>query len=133
MARVLGKNAVFKFNAIDLSQYISDGRFSPSGDSHEVTTWGKTAYVYDGGLLNGTLDVEGTYDSAVGGPRGTLLALVGTVKAFIWQPEGTGAGKPSTTGSALLLGYEEAAPVAGFITWTARFQCSDTLTHAAQV
>lgn len=133
MAKVLGKNAVFKFNLVDLSAFVVDGRFAPSGDSHDVTTWGKAAHVYEGGLTDGTLDVNGLYDDAAAGPRATLVPLVGQVKAFVWQPAGTGSGKPQTTGNALLLGYEEAAPVAGFVTWTARFQCSDTLTNANQV
>lgn len=128
-----GKDASFQWNAVDLSTFINNTNFSPSADSHDVSAYGDDGHVYEGGLTDGTLDVSGTYDDGAEGPRATLRGAEGTKATFIWQPEGTGSGLAQDTGDALLLGYIETAPVAGMISWTARFQLSGDIDSTDQV
>ena len=132
MAFVHGKDGAFSWANIDLSDFVTSVSFSPSADSHDVTTFGKNAHVFQGGLLTGTIDVEGIFDNDSNGPRAALMPNIGKVDEFEWQPEGAGSNKAQSAGNALLLGYDESAPVADMITWTARFQISDEVNHAVQ-
>jgi hypothetical protein len=62
-----------------------------------------------------------------------LRPLVGAA-AFevIYHPEGsTGAGKPVATVDVLVTSYEESAPVADMVTFTAELQLSDDIADTA--
>lgn len=133
MPFVHGRNTVFTFDSVDLSAFISSINYNPTADSHDVTTYGNDAHVYEGGLLDGTLDVSGFYDDGATGPRASLIDKVGTKATYEFQPEGAGAPNAQSTGDALLLGYSESDPVNGIIQWTARFQLSGDQDHTDQV
>lgn len=133
MTFVHGKGVVVTLNASDLSAYSTSVTFSRSSDSHDVTTFGKTSKVYVGGLLDGTATLEGIYDNtAVTGPRTVIEPLIGTVVELTYKPEGTGAGKPLDTVDVLVTSFEESAPVADMITWTAELQLSDDVATTSQ-
>jgi hypothetical protein len=59
--------------------------------------------------------------------------LLGTVVAFEWRPEGTGAGLPESTGNVLVQSYDETAPVADMISWTSTLETDGDVTVADQV
>jgi hypothetical protein len=126
MAFVHGKNTYVSLNAADISPFCNSVGNKRSADSHDVTTFGKTAKVYFGGLLDGTFDISGVYDSGATGPKAVVEPLIGTVVELVYRPEGTGTTKPETTVDVLVTGYEETAPVADMVTWTATLQSSDT-------
>lgn len=133
MAFKHSKNTVVKLDSKDLSAFSNSSNFEKSADSHNVTTYGKNAHVFDGGLLNGAQGVEGVYDStAVTGPRAVILPLVGTVVPFIRQPEGTGTGRPQDSFDVLVVKYTESSPVADMIKWAVELQPSDDMDHTAQ-
>lgn len=132
MAFVHGKTAYVSLSATDLSAFCTSVGNKRSADSHDVTTFGKTRKVYAGGLLDGTFDISGIYDNGASGPKAIVEPLIGTVVELIYRPEGTGSGKPETTVDVLVTAYEETAPVADMVTWTATLQCSDTETIADQ-
>lgn len=134
MAFKHSKDTVVKLGANDLSAYTNSSTFEKNSDSHDVTTYGKDAHVFQGGLLNGAQGIEGVYDStAVTGPRAVILPMVGTVVPFIRQPEGAGTGKPQDSFDVLVTKYTETSPVADMIKWAAELQPSDDMDHTAQV
>ncbi len=51
---------------------------------------------------------------------------------LVYRPEGTGTTKPEAEAQALVNSYEESAPVADMITWTAEFQLSDSIDDTPQ-
>lgn len=129
MAFVHGKGTAVSIDGDDLSVYSTSVTFTRTADTHETTTFGKTSKTYAAGLKDGTASVEGIYDSTANtGPGAVLRPLVGAAEvAFVYKPEGAGTGKPLATVDALVTSYEESAPVADMITWTAELQLSDDI------
>lgn len=132
MAFVHGKNTYVSIDGDDISVFCNSVGNKRTADSHDVTTFGKSAKVYFGGLLDGTFDISGIYDNGATGPKAVVEPLIGTVVELIYRPEGTGSGKPETTVDVLVTGYDETAPVADMVTWTATLQSSDTAVIADQ-
>lgn len=128
-----GKDTVIKLNASDLSAFTSQSEITRSSDSHDVTTYGKQAHNFEGGLKSGTASMGGTYDTVATGPRAVILPLLGTKVTLIRQPEGTGAGKPQDSVQVLVTNYVETNPVADMISWSCEMQLSDVVNTAAQV
>ncbi len=132
MAFVHGKGTVVKLNSVDLSAFTDNTAFSAAADEHDVTTYGATGHVAAGGLTNGSVTLTGTYDDGVTGPGPTISALMGTVTAFEYLPKGTGTGKPKRSCQVLVAGYDETAPVADMIKWTAKLTISGAVSYANQ-
>jgi hypothetical protein len=133
MAFKHGKDTYVSVDGDDLSAYTDMSEFTKTGDSHDVTTYGKDSHVYQGGLLDGGFTMGGTYDSTAGtGPRAVLEPIVGTVVEVIRRPEGTGSSLPEDTFDALVTKYTESNPVADMVKWTAEFQISDDVDSSAQ-
>lgn len=134
MAFVHGKSTYVSLDAKDLSAFCDNVAFNRSSDSHDVTTFGKNAHTFAGGLLNGTATVTGKYDNtALTGPRAVVQPMLGTVVPLIYRPEGVGAGKPEETVDALVTAYEQTNPVADMVTFSITLQLSDDVTSSAQV
>jgi hypothetical protein len=132
VAFVHGRNTVIKLNGINLSAFVNTSDLGRNSDSHDVTTYGKNAHVFAGGLLNGNATMAGIYDNTAAGPRDVIRPLVGTVVPLIRQPEGTGAGKPQDLVNVLVLDYVETNPVADMVTWACSMQLSDDINAADQ-
>lgn len=129
MARSHGRKTVIIINEADISQYCTNSELEQTSDTHDNTTYrppGKVSKIYDGGLLDGTLSLEGRYDTTAGtGPRAVLKPLIGQTITWTRRPEGTGEGLPQDTGEGVLNSYTETNPVADYITWAAEIQLSD--------
>jgi len=133
MPFVHGKVTAVSLGGSDLSIYSNSVTFARTSDSHDVTTFGKNAHVYNGGLLDGTASIAGIYDStAVTGPRGVITPKIGTVVPLVHRPEGTATGRPQDTVDVLVTNYTETSPVADMVTFSVELQMSDTVTVAAQ-
>jgi hypothetical protein len=134
MTFVHGKGVVATLDGDDLSAYATSVTFTRTADTHDVTTFGHGSKVYFPGLKDGTGSIEGVYDSTtVTGPGAVLRPLVGAdTVALVYRPEGTGTGKANAVVDVLINSYEESAPVADMITWTAEFQMSDDIVDTAQ-
>lgn len=133
MPAVHSKNTYVSLDGRDLSQYLNDSDWTRSPDPHKLTTYGKSANVYAGGLLDGGTDLAGRYDSsAVSGPRAVIEPLIGTNVTLIYRPEGTGTGKPQRSVDVLVGEYKETHPVADYIMWTVKLQHSDDVTITTQ-
>lgn len=124
MAFVHGKGTAVTIDDNDLSAYANNVTFTRTADSHETTTFGKNSKTYVSGLKDGTATVEGIYDStAATGPGAVFRPLLGGASVvLVYEPEGTGVGKPLATVSVIVTSYEETAPVADMVTWSAELQ-----------
>lgn len=134
MALVKGTVAEFSVATQDLSDYLTSVKVSRTVDALDVTTLGSTGKRYVSGLSDGTVSLEGIYDStAMTGPAAVLkAALQDDTVACLWKPEGTGTGKAQAAFNAILTSYEESAPAAEMVTFTAEFQIDGTVTLTAQ-
>ena len=133
MPFVHGKSTFISLNAADLSQYTTTSELSRSADSHDVTTYGKTAHVYGGGLTDAKATMQGMYDTTAGtGPRAVIRPLLGQNATLIRRVEGTGSGKPQDLVNVLVTSYVETNPVADMVTWSCEMQCSDAIDSTPQ-
>jgi hypothetical protein len=132
MAFQHGSKTFIEIDSNDLSAFCNSVGSKRSADSHDTTTFGKTAHTYTGGLLDGTVSIEGIYDNGVTGPKAVLEPLLGQTVTVTYRPEGTGTGLPEQSGSAVLTSYEETAPVADMVTWKAELQLSDAFATTDQ-
>jgi hypothetical protein len=129
MGFVHGKGTAVSLDAKDLGTFSNSVTFGRTADSHDVTTFGKNSKVYAPGLKDGTASIEGIYDNTAStGPGAVLRPLIGAAAVeLVYEPEGTGASKPIATVDVLVTSYEESAPVADMITFTAELQLSDDI------
>lgn len=133
MAFVHGKGSVVSLGGSDLSVYSNSVEWERTGDSHDVTTFGKNSHVKQGGLLDGSATIAGIYDNTASvGPRAIINPKIGTVVALVWRPEGTGSGRPQDTVNVLVTSYSETSPVADMITFSVEVELSDDVTTAVQ-
>jgi hypothetical protein len=132
MGFIHGKGVVITLATFDISAYSDNVAFNRKADSHDVTTFGKSSHVYQGGLLDGTATITGIYDSTATGPKAKIESLLGTNVVLTYEPEGVGTGKPLETGSVLITAYEETAPVADMIKFSITLQMSDTMVKSTQ-
>lgn len=130
MAFVHGKGTAVTIDGDDLSAYSTNVQFNRSADTHDVTTFGKTSKVYAAGLKDGTATLQGIYDAtALVGPSAVLGPLVGGAAVeLVYMPEGDTTGKPARTVDVLVTAFEETAPVADMVTFSATLQFSDDIT-----
>lgn len=128
-----GKDTFISLDGDDLSTATNASELGLTADTHDVTTYGKSAHVYQGGLTDGTAKMSGIYDSGAGGPKAVIQALIGQTVELIRQPEGPGTGKPQDKVDVVVKGYTESSPVADMVTWSADLQCSDTVDSTPQV
>lgn len=125
MATKHSKLTVIKVDGNDISVYCNDSTCEQSAGTEDNTTYGKDSEVHDPTLLTGAFSCSGKYDDGVAGPRAVLKPLVGTKVPVIYQPEGTGSGKPQDSFDAVITKYTETAPVAGYRTWALDTKPSD--------
>lgn len=132
MAFVHGKGTYISVNAVDLSAFTDASELERSADIHDVTTYGKNAHVKQGGLLDGSGSLSGTYDNGAAGPAATLEPLIGQTVEIIRRAAGTGSGKTEITVDAVIASYTETAPVADMVKWSCKLELSDDAVTAAQ-
>lgn len=128
----LGADAILLLNAVDISTYVDTITHTESADSLDVTTFGNDGHRKRGGLTDGTIALGGVYDTTTSGPHDVVKPLLGTVVAYDWRPEGTGAGKPKATCNVLVQNYVESSPVADIVRWTVALEIDGDVTDANQ-
>jgi hypothetical protein len=135
MGKIHGRHMVVKVGANDISTYCNSSDFGRKLDSHDISGYGAKSHSYSGGLLDGTFKMGGVYDSTAStGPRAILNAAIdaAVTVAVIRQPEGAGSGKPQDAFDLLITTYNESAPVADMIAWTAEGNISGDVNSTAQ-
>ena len=132
MAFTHSRHTIVTIDGEDISPFTKNTAWNDTADSHDVTCYGKSRHVYEGGLGDGKCTISGVYDDGATGPRAIIKPLVGTVVVFVWKPEGAGTGKPGDTVDVLVTAYNESSVVADKIMWSAELQMSDDLVTADQ-
>jgi hypothetical protein len=133
MARVHSKNTVVTIDGDDISTYTKSSEVSRKADIHDNTTYGSDSHTKDGGLLDGSIKMDGVYDStAVTGPRAVLVPLLGTTVTFIRRIEGTGSGLPQDSCSVVVGEYVETSPVADYVMWSITLEITGDVDTTAQ-
>lgn len=134
MAFKHGKDTVVKLNAVDLSAFSNSTQFGDETEANETTTYGRARKTYMAGLGDGKITLSGVYDDGASGPRGTIkpLKAAGTAVVFLFQPEGTGAGKAQSSVSVIITAFNETAPVADVISWACEMQMTGPLDETDQ-
>jgi len=126
-----GHNAQFTYNSNDVSPYVTDVTFKRSNDVHDTTCYGSSAHTYLAGLVDGEITVTGLWDkTSTVGSEVVFNGAVGVAaaSAFAWGPEGSTAGDVKYTGNAVLKDYQESAPVADLVKFTATLSISGAVT-----
>lgn len=135
MAFVHGKGLAVSIDGNDLSIYGNNFEFERNAETHETTTYGKNSKVYQSGLKDGTASLEGFYDNTVDvSPGGVFRPLIGGVAVpLVYEPEGTGTGKPISTVDVIVQTYTESSPVNDMVTFSAELQFSDDIADTVGV
>lgn len=125
MTTMHSKETVIIVDGNDISIYCTDSNRKRTAGTEDNTTYGKDDEVHDPTLRKGEFGCGGKYNTAATGPRAVIDPLVGTKVNIKYRPEGTGSGLPQDSFDAVITGYEETAPVAGYRLWTMTTQPSD--------
>src|SRR5690242_10290798 len=134
MSFVAAKNLFFSLNGVNLSAFCDTIDVERKIDSIDTTTFGNTGHTYLGGMVDGSIKVQGTYDNGVAGPKAVFEPIMdaGLLVTAIYRPEGTGTGKPQSSFSVLVTSYTESSKAADMITWKGDMQISGTVTRSTQ-
>jgi len=134
MAFIHGKDTLITVDSNDLSAFTKSSDYSVSTDSHDVTTYGQSGHVYQGGLTDGSFSMEGVYDDGATSPRDIIepIRIARTAVTIVRQPEGAGSTLAQDSFSGLCTSYEESSPVDDMVTWSAEFSISGAIDRTAQ-
>jgi hypothetical protein len=132
MAESHGKLTVVKLAATDISAFTDNTTFERAADEHETTCYGVDDKEVAPGLLSGKVTIGGKYITGTSGPSDLIEGLLGTKVAFIYQAEGTGASKPQRSCTVHCKSYNQSAPVADVVRWTAELTISGAVDDTAQ-
>lgn len=127
-----GSDTVVKLNAVDISTFTNQTTFERESDEHDSTCYGVDDKEVVGGLKGGKITIAGKYITGASGPATLIEGLLGTKVAFIYQAEGTGSGKPQRSATVLVKSYNQSAPVADIVRWTAELTVSGSINSANQ-
>lgn len=138
MAGAHGKDAYFSLEDSagstlrNLSTYITNTIFSRSNDTHDTTTYGAEGHTFITGLTNGTIQIQGLYDTTASTGSLTVLdSLMGLDAVTLgWEfgPVGNANGAVKYSGECILQDLEISEPVADLITFSATLQISGDVT-----
>lgn len=134
MAFIHGKDTVVTLNAVDLSAFTNQTSFEDSTETHDTTTYGRVRKTYSSGLGDGKITISGIHSDSATGPRSVIkpLKAAGDAVAFVFQPEGAGAGKAQSVVDVIIASYNESDPVADMVTWTSELQMTGELDETDQ-
>lgn len=131
MAAVHGSKAGFRLGTaatpatlVDVSQYLNQAGISAERDMGETSTFGVSSKKYIPGLKDGTIPLEGPFDSAVDQQFWDLFNQ-GVLVNFEYTPYGVAAtGTPKFTGSGYLTSYEPSSEIGDATSFGTEFQIS---------
>lgn len=107
------------------STYIATAGLSRSVDTADITTLASAAKEYIAGLADGTLSLDGYFDSVA---EGYLTGIVGLTRGFYYYPEGKSTGKPRKAGNCILTTLDVEAGVDAAVSLAAEFQVTGAIT-----
>jgi hypothetical protein len=138
MAPTHGKDTSFKIEDSvgstlrDISAQCTSVTFSRQNDNHDTTCFGAEGHTFINGLTNGTIQVQGWWDSTASTGTATvidsLVGLDGTTLSWEYGPFGTTTGFVKYTGESVLKSVDVSTPVADLVSFTMQVQISGDVT-----
>lgn len=121
-------------DSVDISAYTNTTEMSDEDEMNDVTCFGAVRKAYAAGLGDGTFTIGGVHDNGATGPRKKLKALKAAKVpvTFLYQPNGTGAGKLQSSVSVLVKSYTDTSAVADVVRWKAVLQMTGALDETDQ-
>lgn len=124
MAFVHSKNSYFAVEDSgstlqDISNYLSSIDFPYETDISEASTMGRSSKHYIAGLKDGTISIEGKWDTVV---DGYLFGIIGTKNIFEYGPSGSIPGNIRYTGEVICTSYGTTSDLGDVVTFSAEFQ-----------
>jgi len=134
MAFVAANDVYLSVDGTNISAYCSSIEVEYSVDSLKTTTFSAAGHTYQGGMTDGSMSLEGTYDNSGSGPKAVIEPLMrdGQLVAAVYRPEGTGTGKPEQSFDVLVTSYSESSAVGEMIKWSSELQVSGGVTDTVQ-
>ena len=134
MAFVAANDVYLSVDGTNIAAYCSSIETEYTIDSLDTTTFSAGGHTYQGGMTDGTMSLEGTYDNTASGPKAVIEPLMrdGQLVAAVYRPEGTGSGKPQQAFNVLVTKYGESSAVGEMIKWSAEMQVSGAVTDTTQ-
>jgi len=134
MAFVAANDVYLSVDGTNIAAYCGSIEVEYSVDSLKTTTFAAGGHTYQGGMTDGKLSCEGTYDDSMSGPKAIIEPLMrdGDLVAAIYRPEGTGSGKPQQSFNVLVTTYSESSAVGEMIQWSSEMKISGAVTDTTQ-
>ena len=126
MPAEFGGNGYLKVNSNDLSTFLKSTGLDNPTDTIDVSTMGSTAKSYITGLEDGTIPIEGPWDSTV---DSYIAGIKGSAKAFEYGPAGNTTGDIKYSGNAILTSYNISNGMSNEITFSATLQVTGGVTR----
>ena len=126
MAAIHGKNGYLLVNAQNFSTYLKSTGLDQSTDVVDVTTFGGNSKSYIAGLHDGTIPLEGVWDTTVDGYL-EAIKTAGSV-AFVYAPAGNTAGNVTYSGNAILTSKNISQDMGSEISFSATLQITGDAT-----
>jgi predicted secreted protein len=123
-----GKDTVFYLGnytatLTSITAYCDSTDVPFSADVAETTTFGKTQKDYVAGLKDGTISIEGPWDSTI---NAILASAWGASKEFAYGPAGSAGGSVKFSGSAICTAFNVNTNLSGAARYSASFQQNGT-------
>lgn len=119
----------------NLSPYLTSVDFNRSNDTHDNTTSGAEGHTFQTGLTNGTITLNGFWDTTATVGSATvldgLLDLDSPTLGFEYGPAGNTNGLVKYSGECILQDLSHSSPVADLVTFSATLQITGTVTKGA--
>lgn len=132
MPEAHGKETYVSLAATDISTFTDSTVFNQGADEHDSTCYGAGGHEFTGGLKTGTVTIGGKYVTGPTGPAAVIEPLLGTKVTFVYRAEGTGSGLPQKSATVLVKAYNQSAPVADIVRWTAELTVSGVVATSTQ-
>jgi hypothetical protein len=134
MAGLHGKNGVFKFNGSALTGVEDISSVGLDVPTVETTAMGDTVDSVVAGIpASAEITVSGQAAAGTTDHDGlATAAAAASSHAFDYQPEGTGTGKGTISGTAYCTGFTISSAFGGKVQWQAKFKPTGTVTFGAQ-
>jgi hypothetical protein len=122
-----GKDAVLTINAVAITGISDSASLERSRDVADVTCFGDTAKRVIAGLKDGKLSFGGNEDQTL--VTGLITAFDAGLVAFIYGPEGSGAGKPKESGNLIITSLKQTSSIGDKNTYEAECQIDNAITR----
>lgn len=111
----------------EFTSYANSVTWSRDVDTAESSTFGDDDKTYVVGLKDASFSMEGRFDVTADGYLDGLMG--GTARAYKYFPQGSAAGLPYYSGSAILTSYETSSDLGDTVNFSAEFQNSGAPTR----